>query len=201
MTRRDTRWTTRLVLALAACLALSLSCSDEGDPAAQRRRRRKPKPRPVAKVDPARLAEAKEKAVRLRSASNLRIIAQRNKQWLAKQGKATTYPDSLQTLFDSEFIDKTKDVAVFLHPSNKDKAVAGQLQTDYEFMLDKAGFPLTRLMCPGSTMPLGWEKQSFAKDGGRNVVFFDSHVEYMTPEGFEQLMREMDSWITMNAPE
>jgi len=44
---------------------------------------------------------------------------------------------------------------------------------------------------------MGWERAAFAV-GRRNVLFFDSHVEFVDEERFQELTRELDENVKKN---
>ena len=120
----------------------------------------------------------------------MKQIAQAANLWMLKHGDNTKWPTSLKALVDSKIIEEPK---VFVHPSNPREPKAGEFHSDYESILDKVGRNLTEAETPMS-LPLAWEKRDFSGDG-RNVVFFDSHVEFMSEASFRKLKERVDKFV------
>ena len=141
------------------------------------------------------LGRARDEARKVRGMSNLKQIAQATNMWLLRFGDNTKYPRSLKALVDNRIITEPK---LFLNPAGNTRLRPGQFVSDYESLMDRAGFQLTEAQVP-MTLPLAWDKRRI-HPAGRNVVFFDAHVEFM-PEGrFQQTMRQVDAWIAKNRP-
>jgi len=134
---------------------------------------------------------AGQEAMKARSAGNLKGLVQASHLWLNKYGGAVKYPPSLKALLDNEIITEPR---LFLHPSRTHLAKQKVFVTDYDSLWDRVGHSLTDQETPVS-MPAAWEKRTFYRDGGRNVAFVDSHVEYVSPRGFQQLMQQVDKFV------
>ncbi len=142
------------------------------------------------------LGKARKEATKVKSASNLKQIAMAANMWMMKFGDNSQWPPSLKSLYDKKVIEELR---VFRHPTNPSKPVPGGFASDYESVLDRAGYKLTESMTPVSSLPLAWEKRQFFPDG-RNVAFFDGHVEFLTERRFQQLMKQVDAFIKKNKP-
>jgi len=122
--------------------------------------------------------------------SNLNQIGKAAFVWMARYGDNEFYPPSLEALVDGRIIE---DPRVFLRPGSGTARVEGEFVTDYECILDfvegKAPEPARR-----ADVPLAWDKEPF-EDGGRNVVFFDSHVEWADEDRFEEFMGRAEAWL------
>jgi len=136
------------------------------------------------------LGRARGEARKVRSASNMKQIAKAAQLWLLKHGGNTTYPPSLKALMDKEIIGEPK---LFIHPSSSRKPRKGEFYSDYDSILDMVGRQLTEAEAP-MNLPLAWEKRNFSGDG-RNVVFFDSHVEFMPEPRFRLLMVRVNKFV------
>ncbi len=141
------------------------------------------------------LLEARREAMKVKSRSNLQQIAKAAILWQAKHGDNTFYPPSLKDLLDKKLI---TDPKVFLHPGGDTKLEEGKFVSDYESAFDRAGFKLTEQMMPPSLM-LAWEKTSVYGDG-RNAVFFDSHVEFLTEKQFAEHLKKLDDALAKHKP-
>jgi prepilin-type processing-associated H-X9-DG protein len=137
------------------------------------------------------MKSSRENAMKVCSAANLSQIGKANLMFLNTLGKNSAYPPSLKSLVDVGIIQEKK---VFLHPSNKQKVAAGKFVTDYASILDLVGRKTAESEMP-SSMPLAWEAKSFYKDGGRNVVFFDAHVEYQPTAKFARTMKRVQAAV------
>jgi len=138
------------------------------------------------------LGKARQEASKVRSKVNAKQIAHGTLLWMMKQGDNSLYPPSLKALYESGII---ADPKVFLHPRNASKASKDKFASDYNSILDLAGFSLTEASVPVSITPLAWEKKSFYKDGGRVVAFFDSHVEYVEKDRFQKLLLQAERTV------
>jgi len=141
------------------------------------------------------LENARKEANKVKSASNLKQIAMAANLWLLKFGGNSKWPPSLKSLYDKKIIE---ELMVFQHPTNPSKPVPGKFASDYESVLDRAGYKLTEATTP-TWLPLAWEKRQFFSDG-RNVAFFDSHVEFVSERRFQRLMKGVDAFIKKNKP-
>jgi Ca-activated chloride channel family protein len=130
------------------------------------------------------LGRARDEARKVRSASNLGQIANGTEMWRMKHGGGA-YPSSLEDLKKNGVIEEGR---VFLNPATDSASKGGEFTSDYESILDKVPGKLKESQVDGST-PLAWEKKVPGRDG-RNVVFFDSHVEFMSEGRFQKLMEQ-----------
>jgi peptidyl-prolyl cis-trans isomerase B (cyclophilin B) len=142
------------------------------------------------------LARARGEARKVRCGSNLSQIAKATNLYMIQYGGAVWYPPSLKTLLDTGIIDEPK---VFLCPAADTGPGSAGFVSDYESVLDRAGFPISEEMA-GSMLPLAWDKKG-NHDDGVNVVYFDCHVDFKAGSGeYEEVLREVDAWIAENKP-
>ena len=71
---------------------------------------------------------------------------------------------------------------------------AGRFVSDYDCVLDRVGGKVKAADVPADTLPLAWDRRE-AHPGGRNVVFFDAHVEFVDADRFDELMDTVDAWV------
>ncbi|MFH1732070.1 MAG: hypothetical protein ABIF82_10535 [Planctomycetota bacterium] len=137
------------------------------------------------------LGRARGEARKVAGMSNLKQIGVATHLWLNKHGDQQFFPPSLKSLWDNEIV---REPRVFLHPASGTKPVPGKFVTDYECILDLVGGKVGEAEAPGS-LPLAWDKRPFSP-GGRNVVFIDSHVEFVREARFRRLKKDViDPWI------
>ncbi len=136
------------------------------------------------------LGRARDEARKVKSASNLRGIAQFSHLWRVKKGEDKFYPPSLKALLDDGMIDNAR---AFLNPASNTQLAEGKFVSDYESIFDRAGFKVADEAVP-VTLPLAWDRENVHGDG-RNVVFFDSHVEFVNEKSFQKLLKTVDDWI------
>lgn len=141
------------------------------------------------------LLEARREAMKVKSRSNLQQIVKAAILWMEKHGNGNTYPPSLKDLLDKKFI---TDPKVFLHPGSDTKLEDGKFVSDYESAFDRAGFKLTEAMMSPDLM-MAWEKTSLYGDG-RNAVFFDTHVEFLTEKQFAEHLKKLDDALAKHKP-
>jgi prepilin-type processing-associated H-X9-DG protein len=135
------------------------------------------------------LGRARHEARKVKSMSNLSQIAKASMLWLLKHGGNEFYPPSLKELVDRGIIG---DPRVFIHPAGHTKLKPGQFVSDYDSLMDRVGKKIAEKDVTAGT-PMAWEKRPFA--GGRNVAFFDGHVEWMTEGQFQRLMKKADEIV------
>ena len=131
------------------------------------------------------LGRARSEARKVRDMSNLKQLGTAANIWLTKFGGDEYFPPSLRSIWDSEIVREPK---LFVSPSTKTRSRAGEFATDYECIMDMLGFSPTESEA-GSGIPMIWDKQGVHR-GGRNVVYFDSHVTFMSEWQFQQLMEK-----------
>ena len=120
------------------------------------------------------------------SKNNLRQIGMAVNVWTEKRGEGESLPPSLKSLTDDGVI---REENIFRNPRVATKSKpGGGFSSDYESIMDSRGGQLKESELSSDT-PLAWEKKSDSGDG-RNVVFFDSHVEYMPEEKFQKMMNK-----------
>jgi len=145
------------------------------------------------------LGRARHEARKIRCSSNLKQIGTAAHLWMNKFGDMEKFPPSLKALQDEKII---MEPMVFICPNTTTKPVPGEFVTDYECMLDRAGFTITEAMA-GGDVPMAWDKPG-NHDDGFNVVYFDSHVEFQPDDrtGSERrkFLAEVDAWIAENKP-
>jgi prepilin-type processing-associated H-X9-DG protein len=142
------------------------------------------------------LGRARGEARKVRSAANLSQIGKGVHLWLLKHGENKFYPPSLKALADDGIIQEPK---VFLNPAGDTRPVPGKFVCDYDSVLDRVDRKLAEGEIPPG-LPLAWEKANLHGDG-RNVMFFDAHVQFVTPARFDALMKEVDAFVKkMNQP-
>ena len=141
------------------------------------------------------LGKARQEARKVRAMSNLSQIGKATHMWLLMHGDNQNYPPSLKALLDKKVINEPK---IFLHPQGGTQLQPGKFVTDFDSLMDRAGFTLKEHMVPMS-MPMAWERRTFTP-GGRNVVFFDAHVEFVNRGRFRQLMDQVDAFIKKHKP-
>jgi prepilin-type processing-associated H-X9-DG protein len=135
------------------------------------------------------LGKARGEARKVKSMSNLAQMGKGVNLWLLKHGDNTNYPPSLKSLVEGKII---LDPRVFIHPNSGTTPQPGRFVSDYECVLDQIGKPVPEGQVP-MWLPLAWEKRAY-QGPGRNVVFFDGHVEYVHPRKFVELMRKSRDW-------
>jgi len=133
---------------------------------------------------------AREEALKIRDASNLSQIAKGANAYLLKFGNNESYPLSMQEIYERGI---TPEPKLYLKPGSSTEVKAGKFATDYDCILDRVGKKVSESDATPD-VPMAWDKVSFP-DSGRNVVFFDSHVEYMLPGQFEELMKKTEAWV------
>ena len=137
------------------------------------------------------LARAREEARIIRDRNNLNQIAKGCATYLNEFGDNRFYPKSLAELFDKKVI---PDRGVFVSPldPNPPKLPNG-LPCSYVSCFERHpkrqfldDFPPNLIMA--------WDRQPFAR-GGRSVLFFDSHVEFMPEEQFQRVLKQLDEQV------
>jgi prepilin-type processing-associated H-X9-DG protein len=139
---------------------------------------------------PPALGRARDEARKVRCAANLSQIGKGAAIWINTKGKNKFYPPSLKSLVDDKMIDEPR---VFLCPAGDTQLEAGKFISDYACVLDMIGRKTTEVECP-SDLPLAWDKVKIHEDG-RNVVFFDAHVEFIVEEDFQALMKRLEVYV------
>ncbi len=124
---------------------------------------------------------------------NLRQIGIAAHIWLGKYGGGTRFPPSLRDLWDKKII---KEPDLLLSPATGRTPTKGKFNTDYECILDSLNRePSEADIGTGADIPLAWNGAGTHK-GGRCMVFFDTHLEWVTEEQFRKLKTEtIDPWI------
>lgn len=145
------------------------------------------------------LARVENEARKARCTSNLHQIGMAANRWLNKHGDMEKWPPSLKALVDDKIIMEPK---VFICPNTTTKPVPGEFVTDYECIMDRADFPITKSMA-GGAVPMAWDKPG-NHDDGFGVVYFDGHVEFHRDDDTGSRRREflagVGAWIAENKP-
>ena len=141
--------------------------------------------------------------------SHLKQIGTSTHIWLTKYGGGETYPPSLRALYDDNTL---RELRVFLCINTGREPEEGRFLTDYECILDRAGFTITESMgtpkAPLSEnavppVPLAWDKPGNHPDGFC-VVYCDGHVEFIPDDeggaARRKFLAEVDAWIEKNRP-
>ena len=137
------------------------------------------------------LGRARGEARKAAGMNNLHQIGVATHLWLNKYGDQQFFPPSLKSLWDGKIV---REPRVFLHPASGTRPVPGKFVTDYDCILDLVGRKVGEAEAPGS-LPLVWDKRPFAR-GGRTVLFFDAHVEFVREARFRRLKRDViDPWV------
>ena len=141
------------------------------------------------------LGRAREQALQVKNKNNLAGLGKASYLWMMDEGGNMTYPPSLKALLDDGVIE---DPAMFINPATDHAPVEGEFVCDYESLFERAGFTVDSADVPFA-LPLAWDKeQTFP--GGRCVVFFDTHVEFMPETEFQRLMKMVDKWVEEHRP-
>jgi hypothetical protein len=127
---------------------------------------------------------------KVRCAANLSQIGKGTAMWLVTKGENKFYPPSLKTLVDDKVFDEHR---VFLCPSGDTEFQPGKFVSDYVSVLDMIGRKTTEDEIP-SSLPLAWDKVKIHEDG-RNVVFFDTRVEFIDEERFQAMMKRLEVFV------
>ncbi|MBM4038718.1 MAG: hypothetical protein FJ290_09400 [Planctomycetes bacterium] len=142
------------------------------------------------------LADARTEARRIRSRNNLNQLAKASATYLNEFGDNRFYQKSTAELFEKMIL---ADKAVLVAPNDPNPPeIAKGLPSSYIMCFDKYPDREFRDDFPPNVM-MGWERAVFARDQGRrNVLFFDSHVEFVDEARFQELLRELDEEVRRN---
>ena len=131
------------------------------------------------------LGRAREEARKASDMSNLKQLGTAAHIWLTKYGGDQYFPPSLRSLWDSGIVREPK---LFVSPTTQTRSRRGEFATDYECIMDMLGFSPTEAEA-ASDIPMIWNKRSVHRRG-RNVVYFDAHVRFMSEWQFQRLMEK-----------
>ena len=147
-------------------------------------------------------------ARKVRCSWHVKRIAEAVTDWQWKHDAHDRYPPSLQALHDDgllthESYDKFfPSEPILLCPATDTKPDPGKFITDYECILDRAGFTITESMEP-SRIPFVWDKPGNHADGF-HVARFDTVVEFIQDDerGSQrrQLLKKVDAWLEKHRP-
>ena len=139
------------------------------------------------------LTRARGEARRIRDRNNLNQIAKGMATYLNEHGDNRFYPASLAELWDKKVI---PDPGVFISPLDRaPPKLPNGLACSYVTCLDKYPKRLFLDDFPPN-VAMGWDRISFPGMGGRrNVMFFDSHVEWVDEAQFQELMKQLDDEV------
>jgi|GEM_PF-874131 len=141
------------------------------------------------------LGRAREAALQTKNKNNLAGLGKATALWLADEGENRFYPPSLKALWDDGIVE---DPRMFINPATGHELVEGEFVCDYDSLFDRAGFTINEMMVQWH-MPMIWDKEQVFP-GGRCVVFFDTHVEFVPEYEFEELMEMVDEWVEEHRP-
>jgi len=146
---------------------------------------------------------------KVRCTMHLKRIAEAVTRWQWKHDEHDRYPPSLRTLHDDgllthEFDDRFfPSEPILLCPATDTKPIPGKFVTDYECILDRAGFTITESMVESSGIPLAWDKPGNHPDGF-HVGAFDGVAEFIQDDERgrrrRQLVAKVDAWIEKHRP-
>ncbi len=141
------------------------------------------------------LAENRGEARRIRSRNNLNQLAKASATYLNEFGDNRFYQKSTAELFEKQIL---VDKGVLIAGNDPDPPeIAKGLRSSYVLCFDKYPDREFRDDFPPNVM-MGWERAAFDPQGRRNVLFFDSHVEFVDEQRFPELLRELDEQVKKN---
>lgn len=138
------------------------------------------------------LIRARGEAKKVVCKNNLRQIAIASIQYVDQHGDQRYYPKSLAALVEKKVITEPR---VFVCPQDSSPRKLEGLECSYESAFEKyPDFRFTDII-PGD-MPFAWDRNTSNHHGGRNVSFFDGHIEFIPDEDeFRSLMKRLDDYI------
>ena len=138
----------------------------------------------------AAFAPPRDESAWRRCPRHLEAIGRGANMWLFKFGDNKYFPSSLRSLVDDGII---TDAAVLLCPDRRTHGSSHADVSDYVCILELVGRKVTEQELTSST-PLAWDKAGSHHDG-RNVVFADSHVEFIVNEKWPKVQAQIDAWV------
>ncbi|MBM4031615.1 MAG: hypothetical protein FJ291_07500 [Planctomycetes bacterium] len=137
------------------------------------------------------MAEARTEARLIRDRNNLNQVARACAIYLNEHGDSRWYPKSLAELVDKKII---VDKGVLVSPLDDDPPkLANGVPCSYVSCFERHpnhrfqdDFPPNLIMA--------WDHKPFVEDR-RNVLFFDSHVEEMDEEEFQEALKDLDAEV------
>ncbi len=129
-----------------------------------------------------------------RSAENLREIGDAIRRWTDERGQKSLFPASLRMVYETVLHEADR----FIAPGSGSKPSEDEFVSDYESILERAGFPVDKTMA-NDDLPLAWEKVRLYR-GGRNVLFFGGHVEFVAEARVEKLLGTVDEVLAKHRP-
>jgi len=140
---------------------------------------------------PPDIGGARLNALRIRDRNNLNQIAKACAVYLNEHGDNRFYPTGLAELVDRKCIEKQ----FLVSPLDPDPPkLANGVPCSYVSIFDRYPDRVFRDDFPPNEI-LAWVRKPFTQ-GGRNVLFFDSHVEFWADEGkFEGELKGLDEKV------
>jgi prepilin-type processing-associated H-X9-DG protein len=136
------------------------------------------------------ITRARGEARRIQDRNNLNQIAKACFTYLMEHGDNRFYPSGLAELCDRGILERNVLVSPLdRNPPKLPNGVPCSYVTCFERHPDRQfldAFPPNAMMA--------WDRMPFVR-GMRNVLFFDSHVEFVPEERFQELLRELDELV------
>jgi prepilin-type processing-associated H-X9-DG protein len=133
-------------------------------------------------------ARARNQAERVRDRNNLNQIARGMAVYLNEHGDNRFYPKSMAELVEKGVLPRE----VLVSPLDRAPPMLNGIPCSYVSCFERHAGRVFLDDFPPNVM-MAWDRISFGGDGFRNVLFFDSHVEWVPQARFQQLLNQLDA--------